>query len=284
MDQIPKVIHYCWFGRNPLPPSVEACIQSWKQFCPDYEIIEWNEDNFDIGCCDYMREAYEAQKWAFVSDVARLLIVYRNGGIYLDTDVELIAPLEPIRAQNAFFFGIETNTGAKENTVLSCVNTGIGFGASPMHPVVKALMAAFDGQHFQTEAGFDLTPCPIRNSRALEAFGFDGMDKMYSFLNGTIYPSEYFCPLEFNSPIKHFSSNTVSIHHFDNSWHTPEERYYNKLFTRYNKYLPNYLSYQLATFRTAIRFQGFFKGTASRLAALKKKMQKPKNNTKGKIE
>ena len=100
--QIPKVIHYCWFGRNPLPPSVRACIRSWKKYCPDYKIVEWNEDNFDIGSCDYMKEAYEAKKWAFVSDVARLMIIYRNGGIYLDTDVELIAPLEPIREKMTF--------------------------------------------------------------------------------------------------------------------------------------------------------------------------------------
>ena len=87
---IPKVIHYCWFGHSPKPALFQRCIASWKKYCPDYEIIEWNEDNFDISQNDYAREAYEEKKWAFVTDYARLWIVYNHGGIYLDTDVEII--------------------------------------------------------------------------------------------------------------------------------------------------------------------------------------------------
>ena len=93
---IPKVIHYCWFGGNPLPELAQKCIASWKKYCPDYEIKEWNESNFDLNCCDYVREAYEAKKWAFVSDVARLYAMVHEGGIYMDTDVEVIAPLDSL--------------------------------------------------------------------------------------------------------------------------------------------------------------------------------------------
>ena len=93
---IPKKIHYCWFGRNPLPESAKKCIESWKKYCPEYEIIEWNEDNFDLTENRYAREAYEQKKWAFVSDYARLKIVYEQGGIYMDVDVELIKPLDEL--------------------------------------------------------------------------------------------------------------------------------------------------------------------------------------------
>ena len=86
---IPKIIHYCWFGRNPLTKMAKKCIASWRKYCPDYEIIEWNEDNFDIDYCPYVREAYDAKKWAFVSDVARLYALVKMGGIYMDTDVDL---------------------------------------------------------------------------------------------------------------------------------------------------------------------------------------------------
>lgn len=103
---IHKTIHYCWFGRNPIQPSVENCIASWKRYAPDYDIIQHNEDNFDFSSHPYMEEAYAAHKWAFVSDLARLLIIYEQGGIYLDTDVELIATLDAV-LNNRFFFANE---------------------------------------------------------------------------------------------------------------------------------------------------------------------------------
>ena len=106
---IPKVIHYCWFGNNPKPKMVKKCINSWKKYCSDYEIIEWNENNFDVNYCDYVKEAYEAKKWAFVSDFARLWIIYNCGGIYLDTDVEIIRNLDELLNDKAFF-GFEDNT------------------------------------------------------------------------------------------------------------------------------------------------------------------------------
>lgn len=116
---IPKKIHYCWFGKNPLPNEVKKCIESWKLFCPDYEIIEWNEENYDVFKIDYMAEAYKAEKYAFVSDYARLDIIYNNGGIYLDTDVELIRPLDDL-LHHSCYLGME---------LPGRVATGLGFGA-----------------------------------------------------------------------------------------------------------------------------------------------------------
>ncbi|RGX78343.1 hypothetical protein DXA68_12330 [Bacteroides stercorirosoris] len=108
---IPKIIHYCWFGGKPLPPKAKKYIESWKKFCPDYEIKEWNESNFDVHCCRYVEEAYNAKKWAFVSDYARFLALYNEGGIYFDTDIEVLKPFDNLLGCGAFFgFGWETLT------------------------------------------------------------------------------------------------------------------------------------------------------------------------------
>lgn len=116
---IPKKIHYCWFGRNPLPELAVRCIESWKKYCPDYEIIEWNEDNYDINKISYVKEAYQARKWAFVTDYVRLDVVNQYGGIYLDTDVELLKSLDPLLKYKSFF-------GMEEGKFIA---TGLGFGA-----------------------------------------------------------------------------------------------------------------------------------------------------------
>ena len=116
---IPKIIHYCWFGGKPLPNTAIKCIRSWKKHCPDYEIHCWNEKNFDINVCPYVKEAYEEKAWAFVSDYARLWIIYNYGGIYLDTDVELLKNIDNLLKYDVFM-GFENK---------QYVNTGVGFWA-----------------------------------------------------------------------------------------------------------------------------------------------------------
>ena len=135
---IPKVLHYCWFGGAPKPKNIQNCIRSWKKYCPDYEIIEWNEQNFDVSQSLYTRQAYDARRWAFVADYARLKILYEQGGIYMDTDVELLRPLDDLLAYPAFF-GFQHNNE---------VATGLGFGAEAHSPVVKALLDDYDGLPF----------------------------------------------------------------------------------------------------------------------------------------
>lgn len=125
---IPKVLHYCWFGGAPKPKNIQNCIRSWKKYCPDYKIIEWNEQNFDVSQSLYTRQAYDARRWAFVADYARLKILYEQGGIYMDTDVELLRPLDDLLAYPAFF-GFQHNNE---------VATGLGFGAEARSPVAYA--------------------------------------------------------------------------------------------------------------------------------------------------
>lgn len=146
---IPKVLHYCWFGGAPKPKNIQNCIRSWKKYCPDYEIIEWNEQNFDVSQSLYTRQAYDARRWAFVADYARLKILYEQGGIYMDTDVELLRPLDDLLAYPAFF-GFQHNNE---------VATGLSFGAEAHSPVVKALLDDYDSLPFLLPDGScDLTP------------------------------------------------------------------------------------------------------------------------------
>ena len=155
---IPKKIHYCWFGRNPKPKLAEKCIASWKKYCPDYEIIEWNEDNFDIDMNAYVKSAYEQKKYAFLTDYARLLIIYENGGVYFDTDVELIKPIDDL-LENKSFFGFED----REH-----VNTGLGFGAEKENQIIKRMQKEYDGL---LDKGDSFIGCPILNTNALVKAG-----------------------------------------------------------------------------------------------------------------
>lgn len=158
---IPKIIHYCWFGKNPKPNIVKKCIESWKKYCPDWEIKEWNESNFDVSVHPYIKEAYERKKWAFVSDVVRLLIVYEYGGVYLDTDVELCYSLSKEITRGGAFFVFESNRN---------IATGLGFGAEKRHYVVRKMLEYYEGKHFVGKDGKEhLNPCPKGNTESLEA-------------------------------------------------------------------------------------------------------------------
>ena len=140
---IPKVIHYCWFGRNEKSDLIKRCIESWQKYCPEYQIIEWNENNFDVNTCEYTREAYLARKWAFVSDYARLKIIFENGGIYLDTDVELKQGLDNCLNYDAWF--------AQDD--IRYINTGLGFGACKGNLLLKKML------DIRSARSFDMTIC-----------------------------------------------------------------------------------------------------------------------------
>lgn len=154
---IPKIIHYCWFGGNPKPAIIEKCIDSWRTFCPDWEIKEWNESNYDINAYSYVAEAYSEKKWAFVSDVVRLDVVCSHGGVYLDTDVELFHPIDHLLECDAFFV-FETNRN---------INTGIGFGSVKGHFSTSAMLAYYRNRHFRLKNKLDMSPCPAKNTDAL---------------------------------------------------------------------------------------------------------------------
>ena len=178
---IPKIIHYCWFGRGKLPKLAEKCIESWKKYCPQYKIVCWNEDNFDINQNKYAREAYEAGKWAFVSDYVRLKVLYDEGGIYLDTDVELIKPLDKLIEDGGFM-------GFDDNGVIS---TGLGFACEKGNKLIEALLADYDGISFiRNDGTYDLTPCPDRNTKTMQKLGFDISNQNQVFMGIKILPEK----------------------------------------------------------------------------------------------
>lgn len=209
---IPKVIYYCWFGRGKLPNLAEKCIKSWKKYCPDYKIVCLDEDNFDISQNKYAKEAYEAGKWAFVSDYARLKVLYDNGGIYLDTDVELIRSLDNLIKESGYM-------GFDDNGVLS---TGLGFACEKQNELVGALLKDYDDISFiLPDGGYDLTPCPVRNTNTLIRLGMDTDDKNQVFMGIKMLPEDYLCPVKYYTGKKKITKNTYSIHHFCASWISP---------------------------------------------------------------
>lgn len=202
---IPKKIHYCWFGRGEKPKLAQKCIASWKKYCPDYEIIEWNEDNFDIDTNPYTRMCYDQRKFAFLTDYLRLVIIGREGGLYFDTDVELVRSFDDLLQQEAFF-GWETDRYA---------NTGEGFGAEAGNPIVEQMLREYDplldGQH-------GIVGCPILNTDALEKFGLVRNGQLQQLAHGTVYPADFFNPYDDPTGILTKTENTYSIHWYGKSW------------------------------------------------------------------
>ncbi len=225
---IPKIIHYCWFGNGEKSELVKKCIASWEKYCPDYEIKEWSEKSIDINSVDYMREAYEAKAWGFVPDVARLQIIYNNGGIYLDTDVELIKPLDDL-LNNSCFIGMELD---------EYVNLGSGFGAEACNNVIKELLNEYKTLHYRLDNGeYNRIPSPKIQTKTLMRLGFKRINVMQTVMDAKIFPKDFFSPLEHNTGICDITSNTYSIHHYDGSWFTPEEKLlHNKRITIIKKY------------------------------------------------
>lgn len=212
---IPKTIHYCWFGRNPKPDLLKKCIASWSRYCPDYEMIEWNEDNFDIGMVPYVKEAYDARKWAFVTDYVRLWIIFNHGGIYLDTDVELIKSLDPLLDNHAYF-GIEDTC---------MINTGLGFGAEKGNPAVGRMLEDYKDVHFLKDDGsYDLLTCPVRNTKSIAGLLPEVKNELTRTEDAVFYPSEYFCPLSADGRTMKKTKNTYSIHWFSATWLNEQER------------------------------------------------------------
>lgn len=212
---IPKIIHYCWFGNNPLPELAIKCIESWKKYCPDYTIRQWDESNFDITSCAYVREAFEEQQWAFVSDYARLKVIYENGGIYLDTDVEIIRPIDDL-LENSCFCGVEP-TGY--------VATGLGFGAEKGNQIVGKMLDEYRNIHFRAGNGvYDRTGCPIRNTKPLTQIGFCYNGQIWEKMNVIVYPADFFCPMNRHTGEISITKNTYSIHHYSALWISDDEK------------------------------------------------------------
>ena len=213
---IPKIIHYCWFGRNPLPPLALECIASWRKFLPDYEIKEWNEDNFDVNVIPYTKEAYEAKKYAFVSDYARFWILYHYGGLYFDTDVEVIKSFDEILSKGPFI-GFERNP---DRWGKGLINPGLGLACFPQQPIVKQMLDKYNSLHFILLDGkLNVKTTVVHyTTEIFEKYGLERTKNIQKIAGFNIYPAEYFAPIDFVTKRLHVTDKTLSIHRYMASW------------------------------------------------------------------
>ena len=201
---IPMTIHYCWFGRGEKPKLAKKCIESWKKYCSDYEIIEWNEDNYNVNSTPYTSYCYKTRKWAYLSDYARLDIVYQNGGVYFDTDVELIASIDALLNNEAFVALEDAET----------VATGLGFGAIKGSKYIEAMKAQYD---YEREEDVRVTSCPDLNTKALLPFGLQQDGSLQNIKGLLVLPVDYMNPYDDPTGRLTITDNTVSIHWYSKS-------------------------------------------------------------------
>ncbi|MBO5137513.1 MAG: glycosyl transferase [Spirochaetaceae bacterium] len=207
---IPKKIHYCWFGGKPLPQLAKNCIESWKKNLPDYDIIEWNESNFDINCCEYVKESYQAKKWAFVSDYARLQILYNEGGIYFDTDVKIIRPFDDI---------IEAGNFMAMELPSATINLGLGFGVEKNSFFLQDMLEMYRKENFVLADGTYNQKTIVQNvTEKLLAQGLKQENTIQNIAGFTLYPTDYFCPYNYQNNTINITKNTCCIHLYDGSW------------------------------------------------------------------
>jgi len=229
---IPKVIHYCWFGGNPLPKSAQKCIASWKKYLPDYEIKEWNESNFDVNVIPYTAEAYKSKKYAFVSDYARFWILYKYGGLYFDTDVEVIKNMDDIIAKGPFM-GCENEAKTGATYAQLGVAPGLGLGVNPGLGLYGEILNWYNTHHFITWTGVieknvvDITT-EILNKNGIEILD-EGVLKSSGIL---IYPKEYFCPKDYITGEMNITDKTKSIHHYSATWVGNKRTFVDKVIKR----------------------------------------------------
>ena len=208
-QKIPKRIHYCWFGNKPLPEKNRGWMESWKKYCPDYEIVRWDENNYDFAKNRYMHEAFKEKKWAFVSDYARLDIVFNYGGIYLDTDVELVKSFDELLYQDAFC-GIEASKK---------INLGLGFGAKEGHPLFQEILNLYNNIHFVDKEGKqNLTTCVQIQDAFYKKKGFLNNGNFQIIQDMSVYPELVFSPKDLYTGELNITEYTFSIHHYDASW------------------------------------------------------------------
>ena len=217
-NRIPKVIHYCWFGDKQLGEKEKECIKSWKKVMPDYKIIEWNETNYDINKHEFLRQAKKYKKWAFISDYARLDIIYNHGGIYLDTDVEAIKRFDPL-LENEAFFGFEKET---------LVANGLGFGAKKRNIIIKENLEEYSNIKFDIN-DLNHISCPKITTNILLRHGLKTNNKKQTLDHATVYPTEYFCPKDFDTEKLTITNNTYSIHHYSMTWHSNRDIRWKKI-------------------------------------------------------
>ncbi len=213
---IPKKIHYCWFGKNPKPEIALKCIESWKRFFPEYEIIEWNEENFDLTICEYVEEAYSQKKWAFVSDYARFWVLYQHGGVYFDTDVEVLKAFSEV-TEGSGFIGREYH---KNNTYP--VNPGLGMAAEKGSPLLKELLDNYSTLHFTNpDNSVEFKTVVDYTTEILIKYGLNiDKDGFQQVAGIRVFPTEFFSPQNMYTGEVKRTDSTLSIHYYSGSWDT----------------------------------------------------------------
>jgi len=214
-EKIPKIIHYCWFGKGEKPQIVNKCIDSWKKILLDYEIIEWNENNFDINCNKYVKEAYENKKYAFVSDYARVYVLYHMGGIYLDTDTEVFRSLDGFLEEESFW-GFEEKNYIATSTI----------GAREGNKLIKIFLDFYEGKSFyETSQNIETSTNVQIVTKIMEEIGFKMNGEKQSITDrGTIYPQSHFSPYDYINLINKKDEDTYTMHHFYKSWISPKDK------------------------------------------------------------
>ena len=245
-----------------MPEMALKCIDSWKKFCPDYQIIEWNENNFPMDSCDYVKEAYEAKKWAFVSDVARLRALVECGGIYMDIDVEIVKPLDDLLEYEAVS-GFESPS--EITTAFMACEKG--------NTLFQEFLQSYEGVHFIGKDGeYDLTTNVERITRICKKYGFVENNQQQNIQNYWLFPKDYFSPKSYITKEIELTENTYVIHHFDGSWYTEEIKYRNRLIDKLIKIMPYRMASYIATFLGELKYKGIKKSMKRIFKWIKKKV------------
>lgn len=212
---IPKIIHYVWIGNNPLPKFAEKCITSWKKFCPDYEIKRWDESNIDLDKYQFCKDAYNAKKFAFASDVIRTDILYTYGGIYLDVDVELIKPIDELVNKHECFMGFETS---------NLLAPGLIMASYQNNTDLLNILNIYKNMKFDINNLMDMTVCQVFTDY-YKTKGLISNNTSQSIGNTYFYSSEYFSPIDIITSKKKITKNTHSIHWYNASWYNSKQKF-----------------------------------------------------------
>lgn len=234
---IPKIVHYCWLSGDPYPEKIKFCIDSWKKQLPDYEFILWDKNKFDIDSCIWVKQAYEAKKYAFAADYIRLYALYHYGGIYLDSDVEVLKSFNPLLNQ-PYFFGTENSS----ELLIEAATMGV----EPHNEYIARCLNYYNDREFFIDGEMDTLPLPDIMTYHVENYKIIISENDFNYNDDNIlqvFTKDYFSPKNgVGGKLSYLTSNTYSIHHYNASWYPMRKRLYAFILRSTNPWLANKLS------------------------------------------